>query len=60
MLHAKGAQLAFACVETYVRRLKRFVLGLDSDIIIPCDVFKDEDRKIVKSTLNMFEQIYYI
>ncbi len=42
-LHAQGARLAFTCVETNVKRLKRLVPGLDSDIVIPCDVLKDED-----------------
>jgi len=42
-LHAQGARLAFTCVETNVRRLKRLVPALDADIVIPCDVLKDED-----------------
>ena len=42
-LHAHGAQLDFTCVETNVRRLKRLVPEVDSDIVIPCDVLKDED-----------------
>jgi enoyl-[acyl-carrier protein] reductase I len=42
-LHAEGAKLAFTCVETNIRRLKRLVPGVDSDIVIPCDVLKDEN-----------------
>ena len=55
-LHAQGARLAFTCVETNVRRLKRLVPGLDSDIVIPCDVLKDEDIESAAENLqNAFQ-----
>ncbi|MFH0996534.1 MAG: SDR family oxidoreductase [Pseudomonadota bacterium] len=55
-LHAQGARLAFTCVETNVRRLKRFVPGVDTDIIIPCDVLKDEDIESAAEILqNAFQ-----
>jgi len=55
-LHAQGARLAFTCVETNVKRLKRLVPGLDSDIVIPCDVLKDEDIASAAETLrNAFQ-----
>jgi len=51
-LHAQGARLAFTCVETNVRRLKRLAPALDSDIVIPCDVLKDEDIARAAETLR--------
>jgi enoyl-[acyl-carrier protein] reductase I len=42
-LHAQGARLAFTCMESNVRRLTKFISEVDSDIIIPCDVLKDDD-----------------
>jgi enoyl-[acyl-carrier protein] reductase I len=55
-LHAQGARLAFTCVETNVRRLKRLVPALDSDIVIPCNVLKDEDIESAAEALqNAFQ-----
>jgi len=54
-LHAQGARLAFTCVETNVRRLKRLVPEVDSDIVIPCDVLKDED---ISSAADNLQQTY--
>jgi len=55
-LHAQGARLTFTCVETNVRQLKRRVPGLDSDIVIPCDVLKDEDIESAAENLrNAFQ-----
>lgn len=42
-LHAHGARIAFTCVEGNVRRVKKLAPDVHSDIIIPCDVSKDED-----------------
>jgi len=41
--HAHGAQLAFTCLESNIRRVKKLASQVDSDIIIPCDVQKDEE-----------------
>jgi enoyl-[acyl-carrier protein] reductase I len=51
-LHAQGARLAFTCVETNVKRLKRLAPGLDADIVIPCDVLKDADIDSAAQTLQ--------
>jgi enoyl-[acyl-carrier protein] reductase I len=51
-LHAQGARLAFTCVKTNIRRLKRLVPEVDSDIVIPCDVLKDEDISSVAENLQ--------
>jgi enoyl-[acyl-carrier protein] reductase I len=42
-LYAQGAQIAFACLETNVRRVNRLASQVHSEIVIPCDVRKDED-----------------
>jgi enoyl-[acyl-carrier protein] reductase I len=42
-LYDYGAQLAFTCIESNVRRVKKLGLMVDSDIIIACDVRKDEE-----------------
>lgn len=42
-LHAHGAQLAFSCVENNVRRLKKLIPQVNSDLILTCNVQKDED-----------------
>ena len=42
-LHAHGAELAFSCLESNMRRLKKLAPQVNSEIIIPCDVQKDED-----------------
>lgn len=42
-LHAHGAELAFSCVENNVRRLKKLTPKVGTDLIIPCNVQKDED-----------------
>ena len=55
-LHAHGAQLGFTCVESNVRRLKRLVPEVDSDIVIPCDILKDEDiASAVGNLQNVFQ-----
>ena len=41
--HAHGARLAFTCLESNIRRMKKLAPQVDSDIIIPCDVQKDEE-----------------
>lgn len=50
-LRNEGAELIFSCVENNVRRLKKLLPQIDSNIIIPCNVQKDEDIK------SLFEQI---
>lgn len=42
-LHAQGARIAFTCLENNVRRLKKLAPQVNSDIIITCDVTKDEN-----------------
>jgi enoyl-[acyl-carrier protein] reductase I len=42
-LHEHGAQLGFLCLPTNVRRLKKLAPEVGSDIIVPCDVSKDDD-----------------
>ena len=55
-LYAQGARLAFTCMETNVRRLKKLVPEVDSDIVIPCDILKDEDIAGAAEKLqNVFE-----
>ena len=49
--HAHGAQLAFTCLESNVRRVKKLAPQVDSDIIIPCDVQKDEEIE------NAFQEV---
>ena len=42
-LHAHGARLGFTCLENNVRRLNKLAPQVNSEIIIPCDVQKEED-----------------
>ncbi|NIM99905.1 MAG: SDR family oxidoreductase [candidate division Zixibacteria bacterium] len=42
-LHAYGSQIAFACHPTNLRRVRKLAPEVDSEIIIPCDVGKDEE-----------------
>lgn len=42
-LYDQGAQIAFTCLETNVHRVKKLASQVHSEIIIPCDVCKDED-----------------
>lgn len=50
-LHAHGARIAFLCLESNLRRVKKLGRTVDSEIVFPCDVRKDEDIK------NAFESI---
>ncbi len=50
-LHAHGAHLAFSCLETNIRRVKKLAPQVNSEIIIGCDVQKDED------ITRLFEQV---
>lgn len=52
VLHAQGAELAFSCIETNVRRLKKLVPQVNSDFIIPCNVQKDEDVEALFKTIG--------
>ena len=51
-LHAAGAELAFSCVEGNVRRVKKLIPQVGSDLIIPCNVQKDEDISSLFKTLS--------
>jgi enoyl-[acyl-carrier protein] reductase I len=51
-LRAHGAELAFSCLESNVRRLNKLAPQVDSDFIIPCNVQKDED---IVSTFKAIE-----
>lgn len=42
-LYDHGAQIAFTCLETNVHRVKKLASQVHSEIVISCDVFKDED-----------------
>jgi enoyl-[acyl-carrier protein] reductase I len=41
--HQQGAQLAFTCLESGRRRVAKLAAELESDLVFPCDVSKDED-----------------
>jgi enoyl-[acyl-carrier protein] reductase I len=41
--HAQGAQLAFTCVGGTMRRVKKLAPEVNSDIVLPCDVRKDDE-----------------
>ena len=41
--HAQGARLAFTCLESGRRRVAKLAAELDSDLVFPCDVSKDEE-----------------
>ncbi len=42
-LYAHGAKLAFTCHKTNLRRVRKLAPYVDSEIIIPCDVGRDEE-----------------
>jgi len=42
-LHANGARLAFSSLETNIRRVRKLAPQVNSDLIIGCDVQRDED-----------------
>jgi enoyl-[acyl-carrier protein] reductase I len=41
-LHEHGARIGFLCLPSNVGRLKRLAPGVESDIIVPCDVQQDD------------------
>jgi enoyl-[acyl-carrier protein] reductase I len=41
--HAEGVRLALSCLEGNVRRLRKLAPEVNPDIIIPCEVQKEED-----------------
>lgn len=41
--HEQGAQVAFTCVEPARKRVAKLAAQIGSDLVIPCDVSKDED-----------------
>jgi enoyl-[acyl-carrier protein] reductase I len=50
-LHSQGARLAFSSLETNIRRVRKLSPQVNSDIIIGCDVQKDDDLT------RLFEEI---
>jgi enoyl-[acyl-carrier protein] reductase I len=44
-LHRHGASIGFMCLPTNVGRLKRLAHEVESDIIGPCDVLKDDEME---------------
>ena len=42
-LHAQGAEIAFTCLEGSMRRVNRLAPLVNSNIVISCDVRKDND-----------------
>ena len=42
-LHFHGAEVAFTCIEGNLRRVKTLAQQVNSEIVIPCDVQKDDD-----------------
>lgn len=52
-LHAHGARLAFSCLETNMRRVKKLAAQVESDIIISCDVQKEDDIARLFDELNV-------
>ena len=51
-LHEKGAQLAFLCLGSNLRRVKKLARQVDSEIVITCDVQKDEEIKNAFKVVN--------
>ena len=51
-LYKQGARLAFTCMENNIRRVNRLALQVDSNIVIPCDVRKDEEIEYTFKALN--------
>lgn len=52
VLHAQGAELAFSCLESNVRRLAKLAPQVGSDFIIPCNVQKEEEVKAMFKTIE--------
>jgi enoyl-[acyl-carrier protein] reductase I len=50
-LHEQGAEIAFLCLESNLRRVQKLAKELSSEIVIPCDVQKDDDIR------NAFQKI---
>jgi enoyl-[acyl-carrier protein] reductase I len=44
-LREQGADIAFLCLESNLRRVKKLAKELGSEIVIPCNVQKDDDIK---------------
>lgn len=53
VLHEQGAELAFTCLDSNIRRLNKLTPLVNSDFIIPCNVQKDED---IVSTFKAIEE----
>jgi enoyl-[acyl-carrier protein] reductase I len=51
-LYSQGARVAFTCLETNVRRMKKLAPLVNSDIIIPCEVQKEEEISSVFNKLS--------
>ncbi|MBC2694300.1 MAG: enoyl-ACP reductase [Desulfobacteraceae bacterium] len=54
-LHAHGARLGFTCLENNVHRLNKLASQVNSDIIIPCDVRKEND---IAHALNKVSAVF--
>jgi enoyl-[acyl-carrier protein] reductase I len=52
-LHAHGARLAFSCLETNMRRVKKLAPQVETDIILGCDVQKEDDIARLFDELNV-------
>jgi len=50
-LHAHGAQVAFSCIETNLKRVRRLAAEVNSDTIVTCDVRNDEEMAQAVSTI---------
>ena len=51
-LYNQGARLAFTCTENNIRRVNKLASQVNSNIIIPCDVRKDEEIENAFKVLN--------
>jgi enoyl-[acyl-carrier protein] reductase I len=55
VLHSHGAQLAFTCLETNIRRVNKLAGQVNSNIVIPCDVGKDSD---IKNAMDEVKRVF--
>jgi enoyl-[acyl-carrier protein] reductase I len=42
-LYQQGAQVGFTCLESAIKRVTKLAREVDSSVIIPCDVSRDQD-----------------
>jgi enoyl-[acyl-carrier protein] reductase I len=55
-LHEAGAQLAFLCLPSNSRRVRKLVKQLDSNVVIECDVRNDDQIQNAFSEVNAIFQ----